>query len=37
MFTALAYMFVATTAGLVLMLLWLAYEQRQVTRDDRHP
>jgi len=37
MFIALAYVFVAGTAGLVLMLLWLAYEQRQATRDDRRP
>lgn len=35
MFTALAYGFVAGTAGLVLMLLWLAWEQRQVVRADR--
>lgn len=35
MFTAIAYVFVAGTAGLVLMLLWLAWEQHKITREDR--
>lgn len=35
MFTVIAYVFVAGTIGLVLMLLWLAWEQYQITRDDR--
>ena len=35
MFMALAYGFVAFTLGLVLMLFWLAWEQRQITRAER--
>jgi len=35
MFTALAYAFVAAPAGLVLMLLFLAWEQRRITRNER--
>jgi hypothetical protein len=33
MFTALAYLFVAGTVGLVLMLLWLAWEQHRFGGD----
>lgn len=35
MFTALAYLFVTGTVGLVLMLLWLAWEQHRITRAER--
>ncbi len=35
MFMALAYSFVAFTIGLVLMLFWLAWEQRQIARTER--
>ena len=35
MFMALAYGFVTFTAGLILMLLWLAWEQHQLNRSDR--